>query len=361
MMASALNIQLPRFEGPLALLLYLIRKEEMDIVDIEINKITAQYLEYIKLMKELDLEVAGEFIAMAATLIHIKSRILLPQYDEKGEVVENADPRKELVQRLLEYQKYQEASKLLYERPLLGRDIWVRGIREKLEVKEDEVILEENALFALIASFRKAINTAKKKVHKVAIKAQSIASRIMEMKPFLKIGEKVPLSSMIESLDNRRRQLLITFLSSLELAKIGFIRLYQSDVYQEIYLEARKEVEGDALARVEEYDTMNVEDAAQAIMDKSKKLDEKQLAMIDAEINGELSDSDLAEEFNFDPEPQETKEAQMTIEQLQAEAALMEFEIDAELEQDAAMETASNQNELLGDRTGGNNEPEILG
>ena len=105
-----LLIQLERFEGPMGLLLHLIRKEEMDIFDIKINEITTQYLEYIKLMKELDLEVAGEFVAMAATLIHIKSRMLLPQYDENGEVVENADPRKELVQRLLEYQKFQEAA-----------------------------------------------------------------------------------------------------------------------------------------------------------------------------------------------------------------------------------------------------------
>src|SRR5216110_3153130 len=100
----SINIQLPKFEGPLGLLLYLIRKEEMDIFDIKINEITKQYLDYIKLMQELDLEVAGEFVAMASTLIHIKSRMLLPSYDENGEIIENEDPRKELVQRLLEYQ-----------------------------------------------------------------------------------------------------------------------------------------------------------------------------------------------------------------------------------------------------------------
>jgi segregation and condensation protein A len=144
----SINIQLPKFEGPLGLLLYLIRKEEMDIMDIKIHEITKQYFEYIKLMKELDLEVAGEFVAMASTLIHIKSRMLLPQYDENGEIVENEDPRKELVQKLLEYQKYQEAAKLLYDRPLLGRDLWGRGVRETLAPKEDEIILEDNALFS---------------------------------------------------------------------------------------------------------------------------------------------------------------------------------------------------------------------
>src|SRR3954468_1595754 len=124
----SINIQLPKFEGPLGLLLYLIRKEEMDIMDINIHEITKQYFEYIKLMKELDLEVAGEFVAMASTLIHIKSRMLLPQYNEEGEEVQE-DPRKELVQKLLEYKKIKELSQQLYKLPLLGRDVFRRGER----------------------------------------------------------------------------------------------------------------------------------------------------------------------------------------------------------------------------------------
>ena len=122
-------VHLQQFEGPLALLLYLIRKEEMDILDINVNDITRQYLDHIRMMKELDLEVAGEFVAMAATLIHIKSKMLLPNYDEKGEVVETSeDPRKELVQKLLDYQRYQDGAKRLYERPLLNRDLFLRGV-----------------------------------------------------------------------------------------------------------------------------------------------------------------------------------------------------------------------------------------
>src|ERR1700742_1402212 len=122
----SIHVHLEQFEGPLGLLLYLIRQEEMDIFDIDIHQITRQYLEYIKTMRHLDLEVAGEFVAMAATLLHIKSRMLLPQHDmEEGEEVQ--DPRKELVQKLVEYQKIQELSKQLYERPLLRRDVWPRG------------------------------------------------------------------------------------------------------------------------------------------------------------------------------------------------------------------------------------------
>lgn len=269
-----LTVQLPKFEGPLPLLLYLIRKEEMDIMDIRINEITSQYLEYIKLMKELDLEMAGEFVAMAATLIHIKSRMLLPQYDENGEVVEAEDPRKELVQRLLEYQKYQEAAQFLYERPLLGRDIWARGVREKLEAKEDEILLEDNALFSLISAYRMALRGAKKKIHRVSAKLQSIAGRILEIKDRLILNQKVAMSELITAGEARHRQVLITFLSVLELGKMGFVRLFQSDVYQEIYIEAHRQIEEAAVSRVEEYDNVNSAQAADALTAKAQEVTE---------------------------------------------------------------------------------------
>lgn len=261
----SLTIQLPKFEGPLALLLYLIRKEEMDIFDIEIHRITAQYLEYIRMMKELDLEVAGEFIAMASTLIQIKSRMLLPQYNEQGEIIETEDPRKELVQRLLEYQKFQEAGKQLYERPILGRDVWPRGFREKFEERlAEEIELEENALFSLITAFRRCYRASQKRIHKVAAKTQSIASRILEVKDRLLVGIRVGLSDLLnssfESLEDKRRQVLITFLSSLELAKMGFVRLFQTDAYQEIYIETTRPIETAAVSKVEEYESLHNEE-----------------------------------------------------------------------------------------------------
>jgi len=251
---TGVSIQLPQFEGPLALLLYLIRKEEMDIFDISIHKITAQYLDYIKLMKELDLEVAGEFIAMAASLIQLKSRMLLPRYNDAGEIIEEEDPRKELVQKLLEYQKYQEVAKTLNERSLLGRDVWARGLREKFETPEEEIVVEDNGLFSLISAYRKAMALFKRKIHKVTTKTQSIASRILEIKDRLMVGRQVSLSGLITSIDAKRTQVLITFLSTLELAKMGFVRLFQSDAYQEIYIEAVKPIAGDEISKVEEYE-----------------------------------------------------------------------------------------------------------
>jgi len=255
-----LHIQLPRFEGPLALLLFLIKKEEMDIFDIKIHEITDQYLQYMKWMKDLDLELAGEFIAMAATLLQIKSRMLLPNYDENGEVIETEDPRKELVQRLLEYQKYQEAGKTLYERPLLGRDIWTRGIKEKLEVPEDEIEISENAIFSLITAYRRVLKSIKKKIHQVGAKAQSIASRILEIKDKLITGVQVAMSDLITTVDEKRKEILITFLSVLELAKLGYVNVYQTETFSEIYINAKKTIETDAISKVEEYNSVGSED-----------------------------------------------------------------------------------------------------
>ena len=294
----SITVQLPKFEGPLGLLLYLIRKEEMDIMDIKIHEITKQYLDYIKLMKELDLEVAGEFVAMASTLIQIKSRMLLPQYNENGEVVEQEDPRKELVQKLLEYQKYQEAAKLLYDRPLVGRDVWLRGVRESLEQKEEEIILEENALFSLISTYRRVLRSVKKKIHQVAAKAQSIASRVLEIKDRLVVGQRTTLMELVTATEDRARQALITFLSLLELGKMGFVGLYQSEPYSDIWVDTKKPVETDVLARVEEYDSMRADEVAAKMMEDSKKIEpDEEFLLTDAEDKMEEQNGQLSLDF----------------------------------------------------------------
>lgn len=272
----SIRVQLQQFEGPLDLLLYLIRKEEMDIFNINIVEITKQYFDFIKLMKEFDLEVAGDFISMASTLIHIKSKMLLPQYDENGEIQDQDDPRKELVQKLLEYEKYKEASKALYERPLLNRDVWARGLREKMEVADEEIELEEEALFSLIGSYRKALNALNKKIHKVAIKLQSISARIVEMKFYLKPGSTVRMVEMLSQhfTDHlqKSRQALITFLSLLELGKLGYVSLYQTDIYGDIHIQTKKEIEDDVLSRVEEYGHINNDETAVKVRTDEEKM-----------------------------------------------------------------------------------------
>ncbi len=233
----------------------------MSIFDIKIHEITQQYFDYIKVMKDLDMEVAGEFVAMAATLLQIKSRMLLPQYDEHGEIIEQEDPRKELVQRLLEYQQFQEAAQKLYERPLVGRDMWVRGVRERLDVPDEEIVLEDNALYSLISMFRRVMRSSQRRLHKVGSRAQSIASRILEIKDRLIVGHKIIMTTLVSALEGRRSQLLITFLSVLELAKMGFVSLYQTENYGDIFVESLRPVELAAISKVEEYDNINSQPA----------------------------------------------------------------------------------------------------
>ncbi len=251
-------VQLEKFEGPLALLLYLIRREDMDIYDIEIHKITGQFLDYIRRMKELNLEVAGEFIAMAATLIQIKSQMLLPQYDENNQLVEE-DPRKELVARLLEYQAFKEVAAKIYQRPLLGRDWWGRPrVIEVPQFVDDEmeiVIDEDNALYALISSYRKTVRRVKDTIHRVTIKLQSVHSRILELRNELVIGQKTTLFEILTTPEEWKNKILVTFLSLLELSKQGYISIYQPDNFGNIYIEPKKPIDEGAVLRTEEYDT----------------------------------------------------------------------------------------------------------
>jgi segregation and condensation protein A len=246
----------------MGLLLFLIRKEEMDIFDLNVAEITKQYLDYIRLMKELDLEVAGDFVAMAATLIHIKSRMLLPQYDEQGEIIEQDDPRKELVQKLIEYQRYQEAAKQLYGRPLLNRDVWSSKLsfEDADEAELGEIITEDDGLFSLISSYRKALKRMNRAVHQVREKVQSIASRIMDMKHRLIVGTRVTMRELVTAQPGEQRaQILITFLSLLELGRMGFVKLFQSETYGDIHIETRKELEGNVLERVQEFESEDTE------------------------------------------------------------------------------------------------------
>ncbi len=271
----SIHVQLDRFEGPLGLLLHLIREQEMDIFNINIHEITRQYLEYIKTMRRLDLEVAGEFVAMAATLIHIKSRMLLPQYNEEGEEV-SEDPRKELVQKLMEYKKFRELSTELYKRPLLGRDVFTRGEREDVEaLEEGELVLEENPLFSLIASFRGAMKNMKKTVHNVSSSLKSIAERILEIKDRLIVGQRTVMRELITETENMSNQVLLTFLSLLELAKMGFISVFQNEAFADIFIDTKRTIDRDVVSQVENYDSVNASATAEAIInDAQLSLDE---------------------------------------------------------------------------------------
>jgi len=267
-LSQGINIQLNTFEGPLSLLLYLIRKEEMDIYDIPIHDITQQYLEYIQIMKELNLEMAGEFVAMASTLIYIKSRMLVPHYNENGEEIAE-DPREELVQKLLEYQKYQEAGREMYKRPLVGRDVWLRGAKEALPKVEDEIILDDRGLYSLIAAFRQLMKEAVKTTHQVHGRGESISARLISLKDRFIVGERIELRSLLGETFTKR-DLIITFLSILELSRMKFIRIYQTENFAPLYLETLKLVTTDIVSKVQEFDSANAALTAEAIMNEAE-------------------------------------------------------------------------------------------
>jgi len=259
---SEVKVSLQQFEGPIGLLLYLIRKEEMDIFDINIVQVTDQYLAYVKNMKTLDLEGAGDFIAMAATLIQIKSKMLMPAEFAEAEDEEIEDPRKELVAKLLEYEKYKEASKQLYQENLLGRDVWSKGFKEKgLRRPDDVVKVDDNPLYALILHYKQALNKINKVVHRVGAKIQSIASRVLEIKAVLLERGKASLKALAEApsdfTSDDKSRLLITFLSTLELSKMGYVKLFQSRNYADIHIDVIKDLSGDVVSQVEDYEKLD--------------------------------------------------------------------------------------------------------
>jgi segregation and condensation protein A len=231
--ARPLQVDLPVFEGPLDLLLHLVKKHELDIFDIPIAFVTEKYIEYLDLMRALSLEVAGEYLLMAATLMYIKSRELLPspdpvQVDEAED--EEGDPREELIRRLLEYQKYKAAAEQLSGRPVVGRNVWVRG--QKIEADPLDQPLAEVNVFKLIEALGKVMARAKVTLaHDVVVDRISIADRIQELCDRLEREERFTFESCFQ-LDNLgetqlRIEVVTSFLAVLEMARLKMIRIHQ--------------------------------------------------------------------------------------------------------------------------------------
>jgi len=224
-----ISVKLECFEGPLDLLLHLIRKNEINIYDIPIATITEEYIRAIEAMREMNLDVAGEFLVMAATLIYIKSRMLLPVYkteDELGEEKIVEDPREELVRLLLEYQKYQDAGKKLGERPILGRDTFKHP---KPDTSQEDRPLRNMEVFQLITAYQKVIDKYKGQfvVHDVDLKGKSLQEKITELIELYPDGF---LNMALEDLFAQpitKNEVVVTFLCMLELAKLGFLKLAQ--------------------------------------------------------------------------------------------------------------------------------------
>lgn len=226
----AYKIKLDIFEGPLDLLLHLIKKHEVDIYDIPISEITEQYLGYLEMMKEMNLDFAGEFLVMAATLVHIKSKMLLPVEEGDGEDEEEGpDPREELVRRLLEYQRYKEAAEELTTRKMLGRDVFARGTEPPVEGLEEGAGFVNVGVFDLMEAFKGILARAPKETRfELTSERFKIADKINHVLETLGSGGSAPFVSLFPE-DATRGEIIVTFLAILELAKLTMIKIRQTE------------------------------------------------------------------------------------------------------------------------------------
>ncbi|PIP08511.1 MAG: chromosome segregation protein ScpA [Syntrophobacteraceae bacterium CG23_combo_of_CG06-09_8_20_14_all_50_8] len=223
----AYEIKLDVFEGPLDLLLYLIRKNEIDIYNIPIALIADQYLKYLEIMRSFNLDLAGEYLVLASTLIHIKSRMLLPG-EEDGAPEEEQDPRAELVRQLLDYQTYKEAAASLDTRLLLDRDVFKRGHPlQNADEKEDEDTAVELSLFDLVEAFHKIVSQLDKaELLEIDGEKMSLTDRINEIMEKLLQAQTLTFTDLLEECGDRR-MIIYTLLAILELTKLRMINAYQ--------------------------------------------------------------------------------------------------------------------------------------
>ncbi len=246
---NAYHVQLPEFEGPLDLLLHLIQKHELDILDIPIGFIAKKYVEYLNLMDALSIDVASEYLVMAATLAHIKSKSLLPpdpnaEEDELTE--EEEDPRTELIRRLLEYQKYKQAAEQLGGRSVLGRDVFARGI--PIEASTEPAPLAQLSLFKLVDAFEEVLKRAKQvEDHQIDFERISITEKIGQISELLRSRGRLEFVDLFPA-EITRIEMIITFLALLEMTKLRMTFIQQDDPMGPIFVELRVTDDDDPFA-----------------------------------------------------------------------------------------------------------------
>lgn len=233
--AEDYKVRLEIFEGPLDLLLYLIRKEELDIYDIHIEKITQQYLEYLELMRLLDLEIAGEFLVMAATLMYIKSRMLLPEDQRAAEEEEGEDPRWELVRQLVEYKKFKDAAEELAVRELQRQDIFGRAPADPKRSAEPSLAAGEVSLFDLINAFNEALKRASKRedFREIVGEHFTVADKIEFILRRVGVAAAMKFHELFDRAASRT-EIVVTFLAVLELMRLKQIVVRQPQPFAEI-------------------------------------------------------------------------------------------------------------------------------
>lgn len=236
---TGITIRLDAFEGPLDLLLHLIKREEIDIYDIPIAHITEQYLEYLQIMRDLNINMAGEWLMMAATLIYIKSRMLLPQEAGGDELQdEGADPRQELVYQLLEHQKFKNAAEMLHIREEVENAIWNKPPSEALDNGSEVIAV---SLFDLLRAFHEVVQRFES-VHIMEYEHEEITveQKLADLRRRLLIHDKLLFSTFFDEAQSKRH-LIVIFLALLELVRLREVWLYQEKAFDEIHISKLKE------------------------------------------------------------------------------------------------------------------------
>jgi segregation and condensation protein A len=229
---AGITIRLDAFEGPLDLLLHLIRREEVDICNIPIARITEQYLEYLQRMRELNINVAGEWLVMAATLIYIKSRMLLPPDPAATEEAEE-DPRSELVYELLEHQKFKNAAQMLFTREEVENAVWSNPPDEAVE---DGAEIVSATLFDLLRAFHEIVKRFESRTDMQLLHEEvSIEEKLVELRQVLLVHDEVLFSQFFERARSKHH-LIVTFLAVLEMVRLSEISLHQKKAFDEIYI-----------------------------------------------------------------------------------------------------------------------------
>lgn len=230
------QVRLEIFEGPMDLLLHLIKKHELDIYDIPISLITQQYLEYLSLMQNLDMEIAGEFLVMASTLTHIKSRMLLPPPENPEEDDEGTDPRAELIRRLLEYKRFKDAAQSLEEKETQWSQVYTRTADAAPELPaDDEPLLFDFHLFDLMAALKDILSRVPEGSFDITTETVSITEKINHILGRLESVDSLLFADLFEG-STSRAQVIATFLALLELMKSKVVKAVQVEQFGAIRL-----------------------------------------------------------------------------------------------------------------------------
>lgn len=237
------RLRLDLFEGPLDLLLYLIKKDDIDITNIPIAQVTDQYLQYIDMMKILDLDIVGDFLVMAATLMQIKSRMLLPP-DPNAEEKEEEDPRDELVRRLMEYKKFKEIAELLHDKETRRKDLFSRHPDEAWEEQireESKEVYFEASLFDLISALTEALKkTPEEVLHEIVREEYTVEQKIHDILHVLIERPSLSLHALFTRAKTKA-EVIVTFLAVLELIRLKEIKAFQKEHFSDIEVHRNKE------------------------------------------------------------------------------------------------------------------------